>query len=693
MVAKYGIKGHLVRDISWLSFNERVLQEAQDPQNHIHDRLKFLGIFSNNLDEFFRVRVATLKRMAQFGKKANVHLEENPKEILSQINTIVEKQQIAFRRTYTHIIKELGGYHIFIKNEKHLSREQKHFVKKYFYEQVYPNIVPLMIESLPQLPLLKDKNIYLACALRISTHPEKKRFALIEIPTKNIERFIILPSEPGEQDIILLEDIIRYNLPNIFAPFGFDDCEGHIIKVTRDAELDIDNDVNMNLITSIEKGLKNRKKGRTTRFVCDRNIDNDLLNYLIRRLGLTHSDYINKGGRIHNFKDFMKFPESVFDDIKEHTKPFIHKDLVQPCRIMDILDEKDILLHFPYHSFDSLIDLLREAAIDPTVRSIKITCYRLAQNSKIINTLINAAKNGKEVVVYLELRARFDEEANLYWKTKLEEEGVTVLVGVPDMKVHAKICVIKRVIKGKISYYGFLSTGNLNESTARIYVDTCLLTANKKMLRDAEYIFEFLAGPEQHQKSLLKCKTLLLSPVNMREAFLKLIEQEIKNAKRKKTAEIIIKLNSLVDRTLINKLYEAAHFGVKVQLIIRGICCAVTKNSKFRTPIRAISIVDRYLEHSRVFYFYNNNSPKVYVSSADWMVRNLDHRVETAFEIEDPALKQEITDLLLIELSENVKARILDNKQRNHYVETAGESFRAQEERYYYLAARTSSEQ
>lgn len=685
MVSKYGIKGHLVRDISWLTFNGRVLQEAQDPQNHIHDRLKFLGIFSNNLDEFFRVRVATLKRMAQYGKKANVHLEDNPKEILTKISNIVEKQQVAFRRTYKSIIGELGEQHIHIKNERQINKEQKLFVKKYFYEEVYPNIVPLMIESLPHLPLLKDKSIYLACALRKSYHPDNKRFALIEVPTKNVKRFIILPSIEGTTDIILLEDIIRYNLPNIFAPFGYDHCMGHIIKVTRDAELDIDNDVNMNIISSIEKGLKNRKKGRATRFVCDRNIDSDLLKYLVKRLGLTNADYVNKGGRIHNFKDFMSFPKSVFKDNDPTPQPFVHKDLVQPCHIMDILDQKDILLHFPYHSFDSLIDLLREAAIDPTVRSIKITCYRLAQNSKIVNTLINAAKNGKKVVVYLELRARFDEEANLAWKNKLEDENVTVLVGVPNMKVHAKLCVIKRQEKHKVSYYGFLSTGNLNENTAKVYVDTCLLTSNKKMLRDAEHIFEYLANPDFNTGSLEKCKTLLVAPLNMRDNFLQLIDQEIRLAKKKKDAEIIIKLNSLVDQTLIHKLYDAAHFGVKVHLIIRGICCVITQHKKFKVPINAVSIIDRFLEHSRIFYFKNNGSPKVYVSSADWMVRNLDHRVEAAFPVTDESLKQEIIDLLHIELSGNIKVRVLDNKQRNNYIVSTEEPFRAQEERYFYL--------
>lgn len=684
--------GHLTRDISWLSFNSRVLQEAQDPLNHVYDKLKFLGIFSNNLDEFYRVRVATLKRMLQFGKRANMYLEDNPKDILEQINAIVEQQQVQFRNTYNKIIKELSDQHIYIKNEKQLNKEQKHFVKKFFYEKVYANIVPLMIESLTTFPLLKDKSIYLACTLSSVSHPERKNYSLIEIPVKQLGRFIILPTDGKEQHIILLEDIIRINLPNIFIPFGYDDCNGHIIKVTRDAELDIDNDVHINFIGSIEKGLKNRKKGKTTRFVCDRNIDDALLQYLKKRLGLSDNDYITKGGRIHNFKDFMNFPKEVFDDIEPMLASFIHKDLIQPCRILNVLDNKDVLLHFPYHSFDSIIDLLREAAIDATVRKIKITCYRLAEDSKVINALINAAKNGKEVQVYMELRARFDEEANLYWKNKLEDEGVQVYVGVPNMKVHSKICIIQRQVKGKTLYYGFLSTGNFNESTSKLYTDTCLLTSNKKILLDTNRIFQYLIQPNMPVKELSKCQHLIVAPVDMRTFFIKQIDNEIKNAKRKRPAAIIIKLNSLVDKLLINKLYEAAHFGVHVQLVVRGICCAVTKHKYFKSPIEAISIVDQYLEHSRVFYFCNNHQPRVFVSSADWMVRNLDHRVETAFEIYDKTLKEELIDMLAIELHENVKARILDNKQRNKYVivpETE-KTFRSQFKRYEYLKAKNA---
>lgn len=657
-----------VRDLSWLAFNERVLQEAKDPAVHIYDKLRFLGIFSNNLDEFFRVRVATLNKMLRLGKAAKVHLEANPEKILREIQQTVLAQQKEFDLIYDAVIIELEKAGIFIKNEKQLSSVQRQFIIEYFNDKVRTRIVPLMIESIPQMPLLRDKSIYLACVLGSTENPMLQRFALIEIPTRVLPRFVILPSDTeGERDLILLEDIIRFNLPNLFAAFGFNRFLGYIIKVTRDAELEIEEE-SKNLIADIEKGLKNRKRGRATRFVFDRHIDPGLLDYLIKRLNLSKKDNLIPGGRIHNFKDFMNFPSSVFNDLIPRQKPFVHPKLQQPCRIMEVLDKQDVMLHFPYHSFDSVIDLLREAAIDPFVQSIRITCYRLAKDSKIINALINAVRNGKQVLVMLELRARFDEEANLHWKTKLEEEGVKVVLGVPDMKVHAKLCVIKKREFNSTKQYGFISTGNLNESTAQYYGDHCLLTTNRKILADANRIFDFLENPLARLDVLKNCKTLPVAPYNMRKFFLALIDKEIKTARRKKKASIILKMNSLADQELISKLYEAARAGVQVHMIIRGICCAFTEQKSFKGRMQAISIIDEYLEHARVFIFHNEGKPRVYISSADWMVRNLDHRIEAATPVYDKAIQQELTDILHIQLAENVKGRILDDAQANAYV-------------------------
>ncbi len=680
-------KQTIIRDISWLAFNARVLQEANDPRNHIQDRLRFLGIFSNNLDEFFRVRVAALNKMVLLGKAAKMHLEANPDKILRKIQTTVMTQQEEFDRTYSDIITELERKRIFIKNEKQLSKHQKEFVAKFFEDRVRTQIIPLMIETIPHIPLLRDKSIYLACVLGNTKASMIQRYALIEIPTKVLPRFVILPSEEGQTDIVLLEDIIRFNLPSLFAPFGFNRFLGYVIKLTRDAELELDNDVNTNLLDELEKGLKNRKRGRATRFVFDRHIDPQLLNYLTRRLGLTKKDNLIPGGRIHNFKDFIDFPASIFDDIKARQQPFIHPLLKQPCRIMDVIEKRDVMLHLPYHSFDSIIDLLREAAIDPFVQSIRITCYRVAKNSKIINALINAVRNGKEVTVVLELRARFDEEANMRWKEQLEEEGVKVVLGIHNMKVHAKICVIKKREFNRTKQYGFVSTGNLNENTAKFYGDHCLLTTNRAILADINRIFDFLENPLKKLASLKNCKTLPISPVTMRKSMLAHLDKEIRLAKAKKPASVVIKLNSLVDKMLIEKLYTAAKAGVNIQMVIRGICCAYTEQAAFKGRLNAISIVDDYLEHARVFVFGNGKEPAVFISSADWMIRNLDHRIEAACPIYDKDIQQELIDILNIQLAENVKGRILDNEQSNNYVQRQEHKpeVRSQEAIYKYL--------
>ena len=682
----------IIRDISWLSFNNRVLQEAKDSSVHLYNRLRFLGIFSNNLDEFFRVRVGTLNKMLKIDNNEKIHIEEHPEKILKKIQELVLNQQITFDETFAEIIKQLElNHNIYFKNEKQLNKIQKTFVQAYFEDKVRTQIVPLMIESMPQAPFLRDRSIYLACVLGNTQNPMLQRYALIQIPEKEIPRFVIIPAaKKGEINLILLEDIIRYNLKFLFAPFGFNRFSSHIVKLTRDAELELDNDLNNNVIADLEKGLKNRNKGKATRFVYDRQIDLQLLDYLTKRLNLLKKDNLIAGSRIHNFKDFMDFPKSVFKDIIERPKSFVHPSLVQPCRIMEIIERKDIMLHFPYHSFDSVIDLLREAAIDPFVQSIKITVYRLARQSKVINALLNAVRNGKSVTVVIELRARFDEEANLYWKSVLEEEGVKVFLGIPDMKVHAKLCVIKKREFNKTIHYGFISTGNFNESTAQVYGDHLLLTTNKAIMSDVNRIFDCLDKQNPRIELLKNCKTLVTSPQNMRKHFLNLIAKEIKFSKKKHDAKIQLKLNSLVDEELITQLYLAAKSGVNIELIIRGICCALTEQKAFKKPIKAISIIDEYLEHARILIFNNNNEPLIYISSADWMVRNLDHRVEVACPINDPSIKEELMTIFSLQSQENVKGRILDNEQLNLYVEKAEDTpvMRSQIEIYHYLRSK-----
>ena len=657
------------RDISWLAFNGRVLQEAADEENHIYDRLRFLGIFSNNLDEFFRVRVATLNRMARTaGNKLKMHMEENPEKILASIMSIVLTQQQQFEKIYRDLVIAMEGKKIHFKTDKQLTKEQKIFVEAFFEERLHTRIVPLMIESIPSMPLLRDRSVYLACVLGHSQSAMMHRYALIEIPVGDLPRVVVLPSAKGTKDLILLEDIVRYNLPYLFAPFGFDKFMGHLIKVTRDAELDLDNDFHSNLIDDLEKGIKNRKKGKATRFVYDKQIDANLLEFMMKRLSLNKKDHMVPGGRIHNFKDFMDFPREVFTDINSRPKPFVHPLLTQPCRIMDVISKKDVMLHFPYHSFDSVIDLLREAAIDPAVVSIRVTLYRLAKDSRVINALVNAVRNGKQVSVVIELKARFDEEANLMWKKRLEEEGVKVYIGLPEMKIHAKICVIKRREFNRTTQFGFVSTGNLNESTAKVYADHCLLTSNRQIMADINRVFDCLERPIPNLTGLKTCRTLIPAPITMRKFFQAQIHKQISLSKRKKGGSLVVKLNSLSDDQLIHDLYDAAKAGVKSSFVVRGIFCGVMDQKSFKKQPQAISIVDQYLEHARVFIFGEEEQKQVFISSADWMVRNLDHRVEVACPIIDKEIQTELSHIMNIQLKENEKARILDAALSNQYV-------------------------
>ena len=687
-------KHFILRDISWLSFNARVLQEAADANVSLEQRIRFLGIFSNNLDEFFRVRVATLKRMLEFAekrKRLNMHLEESPQKILDEIQTIVLQQQNEFNRIWKGILLELKKEKIFLKDEKQLTKEQQEFVQKFFDEQVRSNVIPLMVEGLQQMPYLRDKSIYLAVAMHKKNSAYNHKYSLIEVPVKAVSRFVLLPSKVGEQNIILLEDIIRFNLPYIFTYFGYEEFNSWIFKVTKDAELELDNDVTTSFVEKIEKGLKNRRKGKPVRFIYDKEMEAGLLEYLIRRLGLNKKSNIIPGGRIHNFRHFMDFP-NVFKSTVSKRLPFGHPLVSQNKRITELILQHDIMLHFPYHSYNSVIDLLREAAMDEHVVSIKITAYRLAENSKVINALINAARNGKEVVVMLELKARFDEEANLEWKEILEEEGVKVLLGVPKMKIHAKICVVKKRVNNRTIQYGFVSTGNLNEKTAKVYADHCLLTANRNIMADINRIFHYLENWKLGNHPLKLCKTLLVCPTNMRKQIELLIDREIKAAKAKKQALIIVKCNSLSDVVLMDMLKRAAESGVEIQLIIRGIYCPVFSNKKYKFPVKAISIVDEYLEHGRVMIFGVGKTEKVFISSADWMVRNLDHRVEAAVEITNPLIKQEIKDIIQIQLRDNVKARFLDAELSNNYVPcSTNKPIRSQFETYTYLASKNKS--
>ena len=677
------------RDITWLAFNERVLQEAMDIEVPLHLRIRFLGIFSNNLDEFFRVRVAGLKRAMDFKEKyITESFYQPPTKILQNINEVVIKQQQNFDKTWKKIQLEMAEENVFIRTAKNLTEEQKEFVLSYFDVVVESNVIPILLNENSAMPYLRDKSLYLGVTMRKKDLQYESKFAIIEIQSRITGRFVLLPSQDDSKNVILLEEVITYNLPHIFSYFGYDEFEAHCFKVTKDAEFDLDNDIKTTLAQKIEKGIKSRRKGKPTRFVFDKEMDKALLEFLIRKLNLSKKDSIIPGGKIHNFRHFMEFP----DVFKAYKKPvertsFDHPELVGK-RVTDVIQKTDILLHFPYHNYNPVIDLLRESAMDPEVKSLQITAYRLASNSKVINALINAVRNGKEVTVMLELRARFDEESNLGWKEILEQEGVKVLVGIPNKKVHAKLCVIKKRVHNKTIQYGFVSTGNFNEKTARIYGDTLLMTSDRVIMADINKIFNVLRKPKQDIMPVLKdCKKLLVCPQFMREKIILHIEKEIEEAKAGRKTLIIIKSNSLSDRTLIEKLYDAATAGVVIKLIIRGIYCAVNQKD-FKQKIMAISIVDEYLEHARVMYFYNKGSEDIYISSADWMTRNLDYRIEAAAKITQKNLKKEIKDLLDIQLNDNVKARVLDKNLNNDYVKSDHIKMRSQIETYRYLRAK-----
>ena len=670
---------YIPREISWLSFNERVLQEAIDKTVPLIERIKFLGIFSSNLDEFFRVRVATLKRMSDFKKKAKLEIGENPNKLIKQIHKTVLKQQTRFDETYKEIIKELASHKIFIVNEKQLDKEQAQFVKKYFYETVLPTLVPIMIDTAPKFPYLKDRAIYLA--VKFSGKNENIfKYALIQLPTDTLSRFLVLPKKEENKYIILLDDVIRVCLKAVFSSLDIEKAEAYTIKLTRDSELEIDTDLSKSIFEKMEKSLKQRKKGKPVRLVYDSNIPKELLNFISKRLKMKKSENLIAGGRYHNFKDFINFPKIGNRELQYATqKPLLHPALENAKSIFSVIRKKDILLSYPYQSFHHIIDLLREASIDPKVISIKITLYRVAKNSNIISALTNAIKNGKSVTVVVELQARFDEEANLFWANQLKEEGANIIYGVPNLKVHSKLFLITRKEEGNFVDYAHIGTGNFNEDTATLYCDHALLTADERITKEVAKVFHFFnnnfkTGNYNH---------LIVSPFFMRKKFIKLINKEIESAEKGREAYIILKLNSLADKEIIKKIYEASEAGVKIKLIIRSNCSLIPDHEN----IEAVSIVDKLLEHARVFVFCNEGDEKIYLSSADWMFRNFEQRNEIAVPIYDKRIKKTLRKILDIQLSDNTKARIFDRSQNNNYkfAKEGEKKIRSQEEIYNYF--------
>ncbi|WP_046745811.1 polyphosphate kinase 1 [Kordia zhangzhouensis] len=669
---------YINREISWLQFNGRVLQEAADKTVPLIERLRFIGIFSNNLDEFFKVRYATVKRIAQAGKGGRSVLGgAKAKDLLEQITNMVIKQQTESLRILNEVQKELEKENIFIINEKKASPSQSAYIEKYFIEKVSPALVTIILDDIDEMPSLKDKAAYLAIRMVMKEQVKntkkvtrffkpkvkKVKYALIEIP-KTIDRFIVLPNDGDKKYIIILDDLIRHSLANIFSIFEYESFSAHMIKITRDAELDIDNDLTKSFIQKISTSVKGRRSGEPVRFVYDKTIDKDTFEYLLQKMGIDDIDSLIPGGRYHNRRDYMSFPSLGREDLLYKTYPPLPiKGLSLEGSIFEKIAQKDYLQFAPYHTFSYVVRFLREAALDPKVKRIKITVYRLAKISHVASSLINAVKNGKKVTVQIELQARFDEEANIKYAEQLQSEGVHLIFGVPGLKVHSKTCVIERQEGRKTVRYGFISTGNVNESTAKIYTDYTLFTADQNILKEVSKVFDFF----EINYKVAKYKHLMISPHYTRNALYKLINAEIKNAAEGKEAYIKIKVNSLSDYKMIDKLYEASRAGVKIQLIVRGICCLIPGVKGMSENIEAISIVDKFLEHPRLFIFGNEGDPKIYISSADWMTRNIDKRVEVTCPIYDEDIKKELLDTFNIGWSDNVKARVFSEKQDNAY--------------------------
>ena len=673
------------REISWLSFNERVLQEAEDSRVPLIERFKFLGIFSSNLDEFFRVRVPTVQKMMAYGSKAIPMLGFDPKVAIKAIYKKNEELQIRFENTYQNLKQELKEQNIFFLNEKELDGVQLKIIKKYFKSTVQPALVPMMLAEDRDLPELNAKSVYLGVKLSDKKSKTKKdvKFALIELPTAIIERFFVIPEKSGKKNIVMLDDIIRACLPEIFSIFNYDKIEAYTIKITRDAELEFEDDVTLGVMEKLAESLKNRKKGDPVRLVHDSKIPKDLLKFLVKKVGLEEDDVLVSGGRYHNFKDYMGFPKVGAAHLRYKSMPPLpHPILKDGVSVFDEIRKKDILLSYPYQSYSHVIDLMREAAIDPAVTSIKITIYRLvSKNSKVVHTLINAARNGKEVTVVMELKARFDEESNMNYSDKLQDEGVKVIFGAAGLKVHTKLLVIKRKEGGKSVRYCHIGTGNFHENTARIYCDHSLLTCRPEISSEVNKIFKFFKDNYKRYRF----KHLIVAPFNARRVFYKLIDKEIENAKAGNEAYMVVKVNNLHDKGMATKIYEASQAGVKIDIIARSVNSVVNGAKGLSENIQAFSIVDRLLEHARLMIFCNGGDEKIYMGSSDWMKRNLDRRVEVMTPILDPSIRKMLRDVIDLQIADNVKSRNWNAKLTNDYRKGGKKKIRSQYEIYNYF--------
>jgi polyphosphate kinase len=669
------------RDLSWLSFNYRVLQEAKDPAVPLLERLKFLAIYSSNLDEFFRVRVASIRNLKKAGRKTKAELDFDPGALLRELYRTVNRQQEEFSAIFEQqIVPELKRHHIHILRRLELSEEQRVWVETYFNDNLLPYVMPVLLVKKRIRPFLANANIYLAIHMRDRKRPLlESSYSIVRIPSDLFPRFVPLPSEGNRHDLIMLDDIVRHNISLLFPGYRISDT--YSIKLTRDAELYIDDEYSGNLMQKLKASLLKRQVGPPSRFVYDRELPTDMLAYLQDTFDLGKNEMLPEG-RYHNNFDFFKFPDFGLTHLKyKSIPPLPHPELSDAEDIFSMIRAKDHMLHYPYQQYDPVLDFFEKAANDDDVTHIKIIQYRVAKNSRIINALLHAIQQGKQVSVFVEIKARFDEAANLEWGEKLQKAGARVYYSFPGLKVHSKLALVRRNEGGNTQLYAYLSTGNFHEDTARVYGDFGLFTVDTRLTSEISNVFSVL---EQIKTDAPNFEHLLVGKYNLRPGLYALIDREIEAAKKNKPASMIIKLNSLEDDDMIAKLYEASNAGVKIQLIVRGICCLIPGLQGYSENIEVISIVDRFLEHARVLVFHNGGDEEVYLSSADWMERNLSHRIETTFPIYDPELKREILEILQLQLSDNVRARIIDRYNMNEYRKVATDiPIRSQIETYF----------
>ncbi|MDO6636319.1 polyphosphate kinase 1 [Pseudoalteromonas carrageenovora] len=655
---------YFAKELSWLSFNERVLQEAKDKNNPIIERMRFLGIFSNNLDEFFRVRVADVKRRILLNKLPDANFEED-EVLLSQIQKKVLQLGKKFNQIHQQILNDLTIHNIHVDRPEKLTEFHLNWLKNYFHDNVLQHISPILLdENKDYSDYINDTMTYLF----VEMSDEKSHFAMLEVPTDRVPRFIILPPEKTRRrkTIVMLDDVISYFLNDVFSNFfNFETIQGHAIKLTRDAEYNLDDELEEGLLDKMSKGLKQRIYAEPVRLVYDEAMPESMLKVMKKRLNVTHHDALIPAGRYRNFRDFIAFPNVGRQYLENKPLPALQSTAFNKhTSVFDAITEQDILLYYPYHTFNHLLEFVRQAAFDPVVTQIKVNIYRVASKSRLISSLINAAKNGKKVTVMVELKARFDEQNNIEWAKVLSSAGIKVIFGIPALKVHSKLCIIHRKEKNKIVKYAHIGTGNFHEKTAKIYTDFSLFTKHSGICEECDSVFKFI---ESSYKPF-NFEYLMLSPSNARDMLLDLIDKEIQHVENGNPGKITVKINNLVDKQLVDKLYYAGRRGVKIRIIVRGMCSLIPGLAKFSDNIRVISIVDRFLEHPRVMAFGNNGDDKVYISSADWMTRNLDHRVEVGVPILDAKLKQLIIDILELQFKDRTKARLIDSEQKNTYV-------------------------